>query len=187
MIRTNTEPVLETAILGGGCFWCLEAVFTEVEGVHAVLSGYCGGQVESPGYRQVCTGTTGHAEVVKIDFDPAVIGYRDLLDIFFAIHDPTTPDRQGNDRGTQYRSAIFATSEAQRQAALALIAELEAANVFTDAIVTTVEPAPAFWPAEAEHHDYYANNGDQPYCQYVVAPKVAKFRARFADRRRSGR
>ena len=185
--ETNAGPELETAIFGGGCFWCLEAVFLEVEGVHAVMSGYCGGHVDSPSYRQVCTGTTGHAEVVKIDFDPAVITYRELLDVFFAIHDPTTPDRQGNDRGPQYRSAIFATSEAQRQAALAMIAELEAEQVFAGPIVTTVEAAPAFWPAEVEHHDYFARNGEQPYCQMVVAPKLAKFRARFAGRRFAGR
>jgi peptide-methionine (S)-S-oxide reductase len=176
--------VLETAILGGGCFWCLEAVFREVDGVLAVRSGYCGGHVEAPSYRQVCGGGTGHAEVVKIDFDPARISYRDLLEIFFVIHDPTTVDRQGNDVGTQYRSVIFVTSDAQLHTALDLIEEMGELRVYPKAIVTRVEHAPVFWPAEDEHHDYYSNNSDQPYCQYVVAPKIAKFREKFAARRR---
>ena len=184
MTDSNPTPLLESAILGGGCFWCLEAVFLEVEGVHAVKSGYCGGHLDSPSYRQVCSGSTGHAEVVKIDFDPALFSYRDLLEIFFTIHDPTTLDRQGNDVGSQYRSAIFVTSEAQLQAARTLIKEMSGLRAFPSAIVTQVEPAPTFWPAEVEHHDYYALNGDQPYCQYVVAPKVAKFYARFGERRR---
>ncbi|HQZ02621.1 MAG TPA: peptide-methionine (S)-S-oxide reductase MsrA [Thauera sp.] len=187
MTDTNPTPMLETAILGGGCFWCLEAVFLEVDGVRAVTSGYCGGHVDSPTYRQVCSGGSGHAEVVKVEFDPAIIGYRELLEIFFAIHDPTTPDRQGNDIGSQYRSAIFVSSDAQRHTALGLIEEMGESRTYPGAIVTRVERAPVFWPAEVEHHDYYAQNSDQPYCQYVVAPKVAKFRARFGERRRTGR
>ena len=184
MTDTKLSPALESAILGGGCFWCLEAVFLRVEGVHAVKSGYCGGALESPSYRQVCSGASGHAEVVKIDFDPAVVSYRVLLEIFFTIHDPTTPDRQGNDVGSQYRSVIFATSAAQLESARALIKEMGASGVFPAPIVTQVEPAPTFWPAEAEHHDYYTHNSNQPYCQYVVAPKVAKFHARFGELRR---
>lgn len=188
MTDNSLTPVLETAIFGGGCFWCLEAVFREVEGVESVTSGYCGGHVEAPSYRQVCRGGTGHAEVVKLDFDPARVSYRDLLEIFFVIHDPTTVDRQGNDIGPQYRSVIFVTSDAQLHEALALIEEMGEHRLFPKAIVTRVERAPTFWPAEPEHHDYYAHNSDQPYCQYVVAPKVAKFRDKFAARRkRDGR
>ena len=184
MTDINLSPVLESAILGGGCFWCLEAVFLRVEGVHAVKSGYCGGASAAPTYRQVCSGASGHAEVVKIDFDPAVVSYRVLLEIFFTIHDPTTLDRQGNDVGSQYRSVIYATSASQLASARALVEEMGEARVFAQPIVTQVEPAPVFWPAEAEHHDYYTHNSNQPYCQYVVAPKVAKFHARFAELRR---
>ena len=184
MTEIKQEPGLETAIFGGGCFWCLEAVFDLVDGVDAVVPGYCGGHVADPEYRQVCSGGTGHAEVVKIDFDPAVVSYRVLLEIFFTIHDPTTPDRQGNDVGSQYRSVIFATSAAQLESARALIKEMGASGAFAAPIVTQVEPAPTFWPAEAEHHDYYTHNSNQPYCQYVVAPKVAKFHARFGELRR---
>ncbi|MBC9073605.1 peptide-methionine (S)-S-oxide reductase MsrA [Thauera sp. CAU 1555] len=179
-----TTPGCDVAILGGGCFWCLEAVFREVEGVRKVTSGYAGGHVEAPSYRQVCEGGTGHAEVVRIEYDPAVIGFRDLLAIYFTIHDPTTVDRQGNDIGPQYRSIILATSEAQVHEALAVIEEMGEARVFPSAIVTRVERAGTFWPAEAEHHDYFARHSDLPYCQYVVAPKVAKFRERFGVRRR---
>lgn len=175
---------LETAILGGGCFWCLEAVFKEVDGVESVESGYCGGHLEHPSYREVCEGNTGHVEVVRVRFDPTRIGYRDLLQIFFAIHDPTTPDRQGNDVGPQYRSVIFATSLAQVQIARDLIAELDTSHDYPGPIVTEVRQAPAFWPAEDYHHDYFARNGHQPYCQIVVAPKVAKFREHFANRRK---
>ena len=183
MSMTTIGPGLETAILGGGCFWCLEAVFREVEGVESVVSGYCGGHVPSPTYRQVCSGGTGHAEVVKIEFDPTRISYRELLEIFFFIHDPTTVDRQGNDVGPQYRSVIFADGETQLHTALALIEQLGEERVFPKAIVTRVERATAFWPAEEEHQHYYENNSDLPYCQYVVAPKVAKFRAKFSARR----
>lgn len=183
MSTTTIGPGLETAILGGGCFWCLEAVFREVEGVESVVSGYCGGRAQAPTYRQVCSGGTGHAEVVKIEFDPTRISYRELLEIFFFIHDPTTVDRQGNDVGPQYRSVIFADGETQLHTALALIEQLGEERVFPKAIVTRVERATTFWPAEEEHQHYYENNSDLPYCQYVVAPKVAKFRAKFSARR----
>ncbi|MCK9259698.1 MAG: peptide-methionine (S)-S-oxide reductase MsrA [Azoarcus sp.] len=184
MTKTTEPTTLGTAILGGGCFWCLEAVFREVEGVVSVTSGYAGGHVEAPTYRQVCEGTTGHAEVVKLEFDPARVSYRELLEIFFVIHDPTTPNRQGNDIGTQYRSVIFVNDDEQLHVALALIEELGEARIYPHAIVTRVERSVPFWPAEVEHHEYYANHSDQPYCQYVVAPKVSKFREKFASRRR---
>jgi peptide-methionine (S)-S-oxide reductase len=178
-----TPPsTLEVAILGGGCFWCTEAVFAATDGVVAVMPGYCGGQVEAPSYRQVCGGRTGHAEVVRVEFDPVRIDYRELLQIFFTIHDPTTPDRQGNDVGPQYRSVIFATSAAQFDSARALIAELERSGAWAQPIVTEVRHEATFWPAEEEHHDYYANNSEQPYCRVVVAPKVAKFHQRFPAR-----
>lgn len=184
MSSTDKTVRAEVAILGGGCFWCTEAVFKDVEGVLAVTPGYAGGKTEAPTYQDVCGGGTGHAEVVKVEFDPAVIAFRDLLEIFFVIHDATTLNRQGNDIGTQYRSAIFTTSEAQLHEALALIEELGEKRVFHSAIVTKVERADTFWPAEDEHFDYFTRNSDQPYCQYVVAPKVAKFRENFASRRR---
>lgn len=174
----------EVAILGGGCFWCTEAVFKDVEGVLSVVPGYTGGKVDAPSYKAVCDGGTGHAEVVRVEFDPAVIGYRDLLEIFFVIHDPTTLNRQGNDIGTQYRSAIFTTTDEQLHEALALIEKMGEERLFPSAIVTKVERAGTFWPAEDYHHDYYVKNSDQPYCQYVVAPKVTKFREKFAKRRR---
>ncbi|MBD5802951.1 Peptide methionine sulfoxide reductase MsrA [Azoarcus sp. Aa7] len=186
MTKNETPAARETAILAGGCFWCLEAVFKEVDGVESVTSGYIGGRVEAPTYRQVCDGGTGHAEAVQIVFDPAVVSYRDLLDIFFVIHDPTSLNRQGNDIGTQYRSAIFAMSDEQLHTALDLIEHMGEARVYPSAIVTKVERAGTFWPAEPYHHDYYANNSDQPYCQYIVAPKISKFREKFASRRRRG-
>jgi peptide-methionine (S)-S-oxide reductase len=173
---------METAILGGGCFWCLEAALRQLEGVASVTSGYCGGLTENPDYRSVCAGDTGHVEVVRVAFDPAVIDYRTLLEAFFAIHDPTTPDRQGNDEGTQYRSAIFTIGPEQERIATALIAELDVARTWPAPIVTTVAPAPTFWPAEDYHQDYLANNPDQPYCRLVVAPKAAKLRQAFAGR-----
>ncbi len=169
----------ETATLAGGCFWCLEAVYQEVPGVERVVSGYAGGHVPDPTYRQVCGGTTGHAEVVQVTFDPAVVSYRRLLEIFFTIHDPTTRDRQGADTGSQYRSAIFVRSPEQRATAEALIAELEAERVFDDPIVTEVVPLEAFYPAERHHQDYYRQNSRQPYCQVVIRPKLAKYRAKF--------
>lgn len=178
---TNESTALETATLAGGCFWCLEAVFEQTRGVRSVLSGYMGGQVENPSYRQVCGGATGHAEVVQLRFDPQEVGYRDLLVVFFAIHDPTTLNRQGNDAGTQYRSAIFYHGEEQRRQAEQLVAELTAQQVFPRPIVTELAPAQAFWPAEDYHQEYFRNNAAQPYCQVVVAPKLAKFRRDFAQ------
>jgi len=172
----------ETATLGGGCFWCLEAVFQLVQGVTGVKSGYAGGRRPNPTYEQVCTGTTGHAEVVQVTFDPAVITYREILEIFFAIHDPTTPDRQGADVGTQYRSAIYTHSAEQEATARAVIADLDAQDIFDAPIVTELAPLTAFYPAEAYHDDYYTRNPAQPYCRVVVGPKVAKFRSKFAHR-----
>lgn len=172
----------EQATLGGGCFWCLEAVFELVEGVSAVKSGYAGGHTPDPTYEQVCTGTTGHAEVVQVTFDPSVISYRDVLEIFFAIHDPTTRDRQGADVGTQYRSVILAHSDEQADTARAVIAELERDGTFEGPIVTEVVPLSVFYPAERYHDAYYRRNPSQPYCRVVVGPKVAKFKQRFAHR-----
>ena len=171
-----------TATLGGGCFWCLEAALRQLDGVGTVISGYCGGHTTNPDYRSVCEGATGHVEVVQIAFDPAKIDYRTLLEAFFAIHDPTTPDRQGNDVGSQYRSAIYTHSDEQERIARELIAELDAEGLWPDPIVTTVAPAPTFWPAEDYHQDYLANNPRQPYCVAVVAPKAAKLREKFRNR-----
>ncbi len=173
---------METATLGGGCFWCLEAALRQLAGVESVISGYSGGHVGAPSYRQVCNGDTGHAEVVKIGFDPRIIDYRTLLEAFFAIHDPTTKDRQGNDVGPQYRSVIFTHSPEQERTARALIAELTDRCVWPAPIVTEVLPAPVFWPAEDYHQDYLANNPAQPYCVAVVAPKVVKLRTAFKHR-----
>lgn len=173
---------IQTAILAGGCFWCLEAVFDRVDGVESVQSGYMGGRVDRPTYRQVCEGTTGHAEVVRVNFDPEKITFADLLEVFFTIHDPTTLNRQGNDVGTQYRSAIFYTSDEQRRQAEETIAKLNASRAFPDPIVTTVEPAKEFFMAEDYHQEYFANNSYQPYCQFVVAPKVKKFQQKFAEK-----
>ena len=176
----------ETATLGGGCFWCLEAVYRELEGVRRVTSGYAGGHVDDPTYREVCSGSTGHAEVVQVEFDPSLVPYRTVLEVFFAIHDPTTPDRQGADVGPQYRSIVLTHSEAQRETAEALIAELEAEGAFGAPVVTQVEPLERFWPAEAVHHAYYERNPGQAYCRVVIDPKLAKFRRRFAERLRPG-
>lgn len=173
---------METATLGGGCFWCLEAALRQLEGVESVVSGYAGGHAEQPTYREVCDGDTGHAEVVQIGFDPAVIDYATLLKAFFAIHDPTTRNRQGNDVGPQYRSVIFTHSPEQDSAARRMITALESERIWPDPIVTEVRPAPAFWPAEDYHQDYLANNPAQPYCLAVVAPKAAKLRKLFAER-----
>ncbi len=170
--------VHETAYLAGGCFWCLEAIYKELAGVAAVRPGFMGGTTANPSYREVCTGTTGHAEVVEVTFDPGVVTYDDLLDVFFSIHDPTQLNRQGNDIGTQYRSAIFYRDAAQKAAAEAAVAR--ARTVWDDPVVTEIAPAGPFWPAEAEHFDYFARNPDQPYCAAVVAPKVAKARAKWA-------
>jgi len=170
----------QTAIVAGGCFWCNEAVFLEVEGVLSVESGYCGGQTSDPSYEEVCTGRTGHAEAVRIEFDADKISYTSLLEIFFGTHDPTTPDRQGNDVGTQYRSAIFPLDEDQRNEAEALIARLEAERVFDEPIVTRIEEPGRWYPAEAYHQRFFERNPYQGYCMAIVAPKVAKFRRSFA-------
>src|SRR5690349_8297092 len=175
---------MEKATLGGGCFWCLEAVYDEMEGVTSVESGYMGGHMENPDYRSVCGGRTGHVEVVQVTFDPAVSTYREILDVFFAIHDPTSMDRQGNDSGPQYRSVIFTHSDEQRKTALDLIGELNREDAFGRPIVTEVRPATTFYVAEDYHQEYFRNNPQQPYCAFVVAPKVAKFREKFARKMR---
>jgi peptide-methionine (S)-S-oxide reductase len=172
---------LETATLAGGCFWCLEAVYDQLKGVTDVVSGYSGGQVRNPSYREVCNGTTGHAEVVQVTFDPAIIGFADILNVFFSIHDPTTLNRQGADVGTQYRSAIFYHSPEQQRIADAKIRELSLQGLWPNPIVTEVTPFTVFYPAEDYHQEYFANNARQPYCQAVVAPKVAKFRKQYMD------
>ena len=177
---------METTTLGGGCFWCLEAVFDGMEGVTKVVSGYMGGHVRNPDYNAVCTGSTGHVEVVEVTFDPAITTFTEILGVFFTIHDPTSMDRQGNDAGTQYRSAIFFHSEAQRQAAEECIAELDREAIWSRPIVTKVLAASTFYPAEAYHQDYFRNNPNQPYCAFVVAPKVKKFREKFAAKMRKG-
>lgn len=179
------RPGHEFATLGGGCFWCLEAVFEEVEGVVDVESGYAGGHVDNPTYRQVCGGDTGHAEVVRLEFDPRAIDYREILEIFFAIHDPTTLNRQGNDVGPQYRSVIFTHSDAQRRFALATIAEIQ--PQYGDEVVTQVVAATNYYRAEDHHQEYFRHNAAQGYCMFVVAPKVEKFRRTFAARRRKAR
>lgn len=173
---------MAVATLAGGCFWCLEAVFQQLKGVARVTSGYTGGAVPNPSYEAVCTGTTGHAEALQIEFDPAVISFEDLLRVFFTIHDPTTRDRQGNDVGTQYRSAIFTHSPEQERDARAVIAELEAQDAWDDPVVTEVVPFTVFYPAEAYHRDYYNRNPAQGYCRAVIAPKVAKLRKLYFDR-----
>ena len=174
----------EIATLAGGCFWCLEAVFLELKGVEKVESGYSGGRVANRSYELVCTGTTGHAEVVQITFDPAVISFRDLLEIFFVLHDPTTLNRQGADAGTQYRSAIFYHTPEQQSEAERAIAELEAAHLWDDPIVTEVVPLEQFYPAEEYHRDYYRRNPNQSYCRAVIAPKVAKVRKQYFEKLR---
>jgi peptide-methionine (S)-S-oxide reductase len=175
-------PTREVATLGGGCFWCLEAVFQRLRGVDTVVSGYAGGTVANPSYEAVCSGTTGHAEVAQVTFDPAVITYREMLEIFFAFHDPTQLNRQGPDVGTQYRSVIFHHTDAQRATALAVIDGLTREQVFDRPIVTQVEPLQAFYPAEGYHRDYFRRHTAQPYCQAIIAPKVAKLRKAYADR-----
>lgn len=180
--QPHTQDEKQVATLGGGCFWCLEAVFDELQGVEQVVSGYAGGHVPNPTYEQVCTGTTGHAEVVQITFDPRLISYRELLQVFFAVHDPTTPNRQGADVGPQYRSIILYHNGEQKQIAEGVIAELEAARVWPNPIVTEVVPLQAFYPAEDYHQKYFKNNPWQAYCQVVIAPKVSKFRKEFGAR-----
>lgn len=185
MNSASIEPASaapEIATLAGGCFWCLEAVYDELRGVESVESGYMGGQAEHPSYEEVCSGDTGHAEVVSIRFDPKTIGYRDLLEVFFVIHDPTTPDRQGNDIGTQYRSAIFYHSMEQKAIAEQVLRQIDSAKLWRRPVVTEVAPASTFWAAEDHHQEYFARNPRQPYCMAVVDPKVAKFRKHFRDK-----
>ncbi|MEW6129059.1 MAG: peptide-methionine (S)-S-oxide reductase MsrA [Acidobacteriota bacterium] len=177
-----SETNKEIATLGGGCFWCLEAVYKELRGVERVQSGYAGGQVENPSYYDVCSGKTGHAEVVQITFDPNAVSYKEILQVFFTIHDPTTLNRQGADQGTQYRSAIFYHSPEQKTIAQATIAELTAEKIYDDPIVTEVTPLAEFYVAEDYHQDYFERNPYQPYCMAVVAPKVAKFRKYFLEK-----
>ena len=177
-----SESNLETATLGAGCFWCVEAVFDDLKGVEDVVSGYAGGHTENPTYREVCNGTTGHAEVAQIRFDPSVISFKDVLRVFFSVHDPTTLNRQGSDVGTQYRSAVFYNSEEQKQAAEEVVKEITDESVYDAPIVTEITPLKKFWVAEDYHQEYFANNPSQPYCTAIVAPKVAKFRKKFVDR-----
>lgn len=186
---SNSAPAgvaLEVALFGGGCFWCLDAVFRELKGVTAVESGYAGGKTANPTYEDICTGRSGHAEVVRVTFDPSLLSFRDLLTVFFTIHDPTTMNRQGNDAGTQYRSVVFCQSAEQRATTLAVIATLNAEKLWKGPIVTEVVSEmrgdATFYPAETYHQDYFEQNTNQPYCMFVVAPKLAKFRKAFAER-----
>ena len=173
---------LQIATLGGGCFWCLEAVYDDLRGVTDVVSGYAGGRMRNPSYRDVCSGNTGHAEVVQVTFDPAQVTFREILEVFFTIHDPTTLNRQGADVGTQYRSVIFYHSEEQKAIAEALIAELNAQDLWGRPIVTELTSAPPFYPAEDYHQEYFARNPDRGYCQMVISPKVTKFRKKYLER-----
>jgi peptide-methionine (S)-S-oxide reductase len=182
MENSNNTPKYHLATLAGGCFWCLEAVYLQLKGVEKVESGYSGGTIPHPSYQAVCTGQTGHAEVVQITFDPQIISYRDLLQVFFTIHDPTTLNRQGADVGTQYRSAIYYHDSVQMQTAREVIAEIEASKIWDHPIVTEVQPLEAFYKAEEYHQNYYERNPYQGYCQVVIAPKVAKFRKMYIDR-----
>jgi peptide-methionine (S)-S-oxide reductase len=179
---TTEVNAMQTAVLGGGCFWCLEAVFDQLAGVQSVESGYAGGRAPDPSYEEVCGGSSGHAEVVKIEFDPAVLSFRDLLRVFFSIHDPTTLNRQGSDVGTQYRSVIYCQTPAQRTDANAVIEELSREKLWSQPIVTEIADTAPFYRAETYHQEYFERNGRQPYCQFVVAPKVAKFRKQYIDR-----
>jgi peptide-methionine (S)-S-oxide reductase len=176
------DPDREIATLAGGCFWCLEAVYNDLKGVESVESGYMGGKTANPSYEDVCSGETGHAEVVQLSFDPKSVSFKEILEVFFVIHDPTTLNRQGNDAGTQYRSAIFYHSAAQKAAAERVIADLSAGKIYDDPIVTEVVPASKFYAAEAYHQEYFRRNPAQPYCAFVVRPKVAKFRKHFLER-----
>jgi peptide-methionine (S)-S-oxide reductase len=181
-LTSQPAPTQEVATLAGGCFWCLESVFDDLRGVTEVVSGYSGGSLPAPSYEQVCSGATGHAEVVQVTFNPQVISFADLLRVFFTIHDPTTRNRQGADVGTQYRSAIFYHSPAQQATAAALIREIETEKIWPGPIVTEVAPFKAFYPAEEYHQEYYRRNPNQGYCRVVIAPKVAKFRKLYHDR-----
>ena len=182
MMENNGSSRSEVATLGGGCFWCLEAVYQELRGVEKVESGYSGGDVPNPTYRQVCSETTGHAEVVQVTFDPDEVAYRDILEVYFTIHDPTTLNRQGADVGTQYRSVIFYHTEGQKRTAEEVISEIEAEGIWNSPIVTEVVPFDEFYVAEDYHQNYFRNNGFQPYCQVIIAPKVAKFRKQHLER-----
>ena len=175
----KSPSVLERATLGGGCFWCLEAVYQQISGVKSVVSGYAGGARPNPTYEAVCTGVTGHAEIVDIEFDPQVVSFRDLLEIFFVIHDPTTLNYQGNDHGTQYRSVIFTHSDEQLKIAREVVQELEDSKIYANPVVTQIESAPVIYPAEDYHQNYFQQHPHQGYCAAVVAPKLAKFRAKF--------
>lgn len=180
--NNSRESNLKKATFGGGCFWCVEAVFERLKGVKSAVSGYAGGNVENPTYKQICTGTTGHAEVCQIEYDPSVITYKELLEVFFYTHDPTTLNRQGNDVGTQYRSVIFYHDDEQKQAAEEYIKELNAKGVWDNPIVTELSSLTKFYPAEGYHQDYYANNPNEGYCRVVINPKLKKFKARFKDK-----
>ncbi len=172
---------MERATFGSGCFWCTEAIFSSLKGVTSVVPGYAGGHVENPSYAQVCSGTTGHAEVARIEFDPTVLTYQQLVEVFFGSHNPTTLNRQGNDVGEQYRSVIFYHDAAQQKTAEAAIASLEKEKIFDSPIITAIEPLTNFYPAEDYHRNYYANNPDQPYCQAIISPKLAKFRKQYSS------
>ncbi len=178
----STENAREQATLGGGCFWCLEAVYKDLRGVERVVSGYAGGEVVEPTYEQVCSGTTGHAEVVQITYDPGAVSFRELLEVFFTIHDPTTPNRQGADVGTQYRSAVFYHTPEQKEEAQRVVTEMTVNNVWPSPIVTEVAPLEVFYPAEDYHQDYFERNPYQGYCRMVVAPKVSEFRKQFLEK-----
>jgi peptide-methionine (S)-S-oxide reductase len=184
--NANAPQSAEVATLGGGCFWCVEAVFDELKGVERVESGYAGGRIENPSYRQVCSGTTGHAEVIQITFDPQVVTFREVLEIFFAVHNPTTLNRQGADVGTQYRSVIFYHDEAQRATAQEVIDEINAAKTWDAPVVTEVAPFEKFYEAEDYHQEYFRLHGTEPYCQMVIAPKMSKFREYYRERLKQG-
>ncbi len=180
--KQKTNPNMEVVTLGAGCFWCIESIFQNLKGVEKVVSGYSGGQTANPTYKEICGGLTGHAEVAEITFDPSVVSFEEVLEVFFQTHDPTTLNRQGNDIGTQYRSAIFYHSEKQKETALRIIKELNASGAWDKPIVTEVSAASVFYPAEDYHQNYFNLNGDQPYCQYVIRPKVDKFKKVFKDK-----
>ncbi len=180
-INNTNSKLTETVILGGGCFWCLEAVYNRVKGVQLVVSGYAGGTKENPTYEEVCLGNTGHAEVVQVTYDPKLISYKNMLGIFFSIHDPTTRNQQGNDAGTQYRSVIFFMNDKQRDMAESVIKELSEKHIYDNPIVTEVVPLTVFYPAETWHQRYFEKNPNQAYCQLVIAPKVAKFREKYRE------
>lgn len=185
LLSTTGNPknkTMETATFGGGCFWCTEAIFKEVKGVESVTSGYSGGEIVNPSYREVCTGRTGHAEVIEIDFDPAVVSFQELLEIFWSTHDPTTLNRQGNDVGTQYRSVVFFHNEQQKETAETLKKKLNDENIFGKPVVTEISPWKNFFRAEDDHQDYYENNPNQGYCQFIIVPKLDKFRKIFKEK-----